>query len=140
MAQWTKVIRRIEEFYVQSPEAHPTGQEQEPLRSGSGSHLVHSYRITEWTAGFWLAMLSFGAIGALQIRYRDVLKNLPHTLACLNTKNLGFLQGKLNIAGIAAVTLGIIVLLTAALPWMSTDLEGSPSTGWEAASFIAGRD
>ena len=140
MVQQTKVIGRIERLYLQSPAAHPTGQEQEPLRSGSGSRCSHSFWIAGCTAGIWLTTLSFRAIGALQIRYRDVLKNPPYTVAWLNTKNPSFLQGKLNIAGIVAVPLSIIVLLKAALPWMSTDLEGSPSTGWEAASFIAGRD
>ncbi len=36
------------------------------------------------STGFWLALLAFGAIGALQIRYRDELQTPLHTVAWLN--------------------------------------------------------
>ena len=47
--------------------------------------------------GFWLALLAFGTIGALQIRYRDALQNPPHTIAWLNT-----VLGRRGAAGAAA--------------------------------------
>ena len=108
--------------------------------------------------GFWLALLSFGAIGALQIRYRHLLQNPPHTITWLNTV-LGQrgvadadnadnaaapsiavpgVLGKVSIAGVVAAVLGIIVLLTAVMPWFSggSDSESVTWSGWEVARWI----
>ena len=110
--------------------------------------------------GFWLALLAFGTIGALQIRYRDALQNPPQTIAWLNmvlarrgTAGAGgggggaapaivlpaILQGKVSIAGIAAAVLGIIVLLTPAMPWYSFGFGGESTSysGWAIALGIA---
>lgn len=118
--------------------------------------------------GFWLALLSFVAIGALQIRYRHSLRNPPHTTAWLNAvlrqrgatdpkaaqaeaadngaapsiampAMPGVLQGKVSIAGVMAAVLGIIVLLTAVMPWMSggSDWESVVLSGWEVARWIS---
>ncbi len=113
--------------------------------------------------GFWLALLSFGAIGALQIRYRDELRNPPRTIAWLNSVlgqrgatagngaggtalaialpgKLGALQGKVNIAGIVAAVLGVIVLLTVVMPWYSVSYEGETLesfSGWGIARSLA---
>ena len=42
--------------------------------------------------GFWLALIGFGAIGALQIRHRGVLQKSLHTVEWLKTLQLG--QGR----------------------------------------------
>lgn len=117
--------------------------------------------------GFWLALLAFGTIGALQIRYRDALQNPPQTIAWLNMVLVrrgaagaaatqtdaggggggaapafvlpAILQGKVSIAGIAAAVLGIIVLLTPAMPWYSFGFGGESTSysGWALALGIA---
>ncbi len=100
--------------------------------------------------GFWLALIGFGAIGALQIRHRGVLQKSLHTVEWLKTLQLGqggagtvtFQAetgeataaaqpvvsaqsgasrggGMVNIGGIGAMVLGIIVLLSFLLPWLT---------------------
>lgn len=117
--------------------------------------------------GFWLALLSFGAIGGMQIRHRDVLQNPPHTIAWLNgvlarrgaggadadgstgegagapaivlPAKLSGLQGRVSIAGIVAAVLGVIILLTTFMQWYSISYrdETLSFSGWEIASGIA---
>ena len=85
---------------------------------------------------FWLALLSFGAIGALQIRHRDALQKNPATVAWLNAALArresdgakpageaasadlgGALQRRIHVAGIGAAVMGIAALLSVFMPW-----------------------
>lgn len=85
---------------------------------------------------FWLALLSFGAIGALQVRHRDQFQKNPATVAWLNavmrregegqgpagdaasTGAAGALQGRVHVAGIVSAAMGIAVLLSVFMPWV----------------------
>ena len=83
---------------------------------------------------FWLALLSFGAIGALQIRHRDALQKNPATVTWLraalarrgggnpagdaaSSGLVGVLQRRVHVAGIGGVILGIAVLFSPFMPW-----------------------
>ena len=112
--------------------------------------------------GFWLALIGFGAIGALQIRHRSVLRPQLHTVDWLKTMQSNQAatgatgatitalppdtegtaaesgavaptvqptapaqavaaggSSSVNIGGIGAAVLGVIVLLSFLLPWLT---------------------
>lgn len=143
--------------------------------------------------GFWLALLSFGAIGALQIRHRGILRMPPtHTLEWLKTlqAQLGGggakaapssaspgdevaasaqpgeavptvasaqparsaptgisgsgIMGRAGVGGIGASLLGIIVLLTALMPWFGISYaflgERETFSSWELIQELKEED
>ena len=110
---------------------------------------------------FWLALLSFGAIGALQIRHRDTLQKNPATVAWLNaalarresdgakpageaasTDLGGALQRRIHVAGIGAAVLGVAAVLSAFMPWViyvvsyAGESESLTLTAIEAADLL----
>ena len=103
---------------------------------------------------FWLALLSFGAIGALQIRHRDELQKKPATVAWLNaalarrgegegqpagdaaSTGGGALQGRVHIAGIVAAVMGIAVLSSVFMPWAVYSISAGGESHSSTASAI----
>lgn len=106
---------------------------------------------------FWLALLSFGAIGALQIRHRDELQKNPATVAWLNaalarrgpqedkggpardassTGGDGVLGGRVHIAGILAAVMGIAVLSSVFMPWAVYSISAGGESHSSTASAI----
>lgn len=98
------------------------------------------------STAFWLALLSFAAIGALQFQRRGELQRSPATIAWLSKAlsaararrasagsratgesaespplaNVGALPGfvRLNVAGVGGVILGAVVLVSVFMPWV----------------------
>ena len=129
--------------------------------------------------GFWLALLSFGTMGALQIRHRGILRMPPtHTLewlrtlqaqrgegggkAALSATDTGDeaaapaqpaesaptetsgsgIVGKAGIGGLGASALGIVILLTAVMPWfgLSIEAESRSWSAWELVQEVRAED
>ena len=65
------------------PDAPPARLIVRRVKPTPGSQLALFARYS--SLGFWLALLAFGTIGALHIRYRDTLQNPTHTIAWVNT-------------------------------------------------------
>ena len=119
------------------------------------------------SVAFWLTLLSFGAIAALQFQHRHTLQRNPATIAWLSTvlarrgaggadaaggagegagasaivlpAKLGGLQGRVSIAGIVAAVLGVIILLTTFMQWYSISYQDETLSfsGWGIASGLA---
>lgn len=100
--------------------------------------------------GFWLVLLGFLGIGALQIRHRGVLQTPLHTVTWLQSLQLGagteagspagiaLRGGNIgNIGGIGAAVMGIIVLLATMMPWVTINIFGRSLTGWQLAELVA---
>lgn len=108
------------------------------------------------SAGFWLALLSFAGIGALQFRNRAALGKELATVMWLNVVlarrsaataqtggaegedsgsagaalGLSALQGRVTVAAIGAALMGVIALLSATMPWvLVTFTIGGETTG-----------
>lgn len=122
--------------------------------------------------GFWLALLAFGTMGALQFPHRGTFQIPPHTYTWLNdvlaqrraagttagateagdeavapaepaeaapTGAPGSgIMGKAGIGGIGASALGIVILLTAVMPWFDLSFDGSEagSRSWSAWELV----
>lgn len=121
------------------------------------------------SVAFWLTLMAFGAIAAMQFPHRHELQRNPATIAWLSAvlgrqgaaggtaqadagdgaggaapsialpAKLNVLQGRVSIAGIAAVVLGVVILLTAVMPWYSAanDRDSVSFSGWELAGSLA---
>ena len=120
--------------------------------------------------GFWLALLSFGTIGALQIRHRSALQMPPQTFEWLKTlrahpsgggaESAAALSGtgdeaapsrawvmkvfgKGGIGGWGASALSIIILLTAVMPWFGLSapwMDDTSFSGWELVRELNAED
>ena len=118
------------------------------------------------STGFWLALLSFVAIGALQVRHRSALGKELATAAWLNAllakrraaagqaggeeggeasstpALLGSLQGLVTPASIGGALMGVVALLSASMPWVlvvisfAGESQGIGFSGTEAARTI----
>ena len=116
--------------------------------------------------GFWLALLSFAGIGALQFRNRAALGKELATVGWLNAVLArrsaataqtggeegeaasppalpGVLQGRVTVAAIGAALMGVIALLSATMPWVLVtfsiggETTGIGFSGTEAARTIS---
>ena len=90
--------------------------------------------------GLWLVVLGLGGIGALQIRHRSELQRTPVTIAWLNAQRA---EGKIGLADVVFVLLGLLVLLSATMPWgvlilsFAGESEAASFTGPEAAEVLS---
>ena len=103
---------------------------------------------------FWLALLSFGAIGVLQVRHRGMLRKNPATIEWVNAvlarrgsaaaqtggggessdgganaasgkSGAGVFRRRMTGAAIGAPVMGVIALVSPTLPWVALFFSGS---------------